>query len=610
VSTSEQRDSDPPVAIGARRIDAVTLAILSKRLEGIARKMASTLLRTGRSGVLNIARDFSCCIVTAGGDLLVTNEALPIHVLSGPDLMARVMTSFHPVLEAGDAFLNNSPYHGCSHAADHTLLVPVVDQAGVHRFTVVVKAHQADIGNSIPTTYHGSARDVYEEGALIFPCVRVQKQFETHADFLRMCAMRIRVPDQWHGDFLAMLGAARIGEKELLALAREHDWEELRAFEAEWFDYSERRMIEAIRRMPAGTRTRTSCHDPFPGTPPAGIPIKVVVSVDPLAARIQVDLRDNPDCLPCGLNLSEACARTAAMVGIFNSIEHSVPKNAGSFRRIEVLLRENCVVGIPRHPTSTSVATTNVADRVANSVQAAVADLAEGFGLAECGAVIPPAVGVISGVHPETGARFVNQVFLGMTGGAGAPSADAWVTIGHVGNAGLCYIDSVELDELRQPIHVYGRRLLRNTEGAGRHRGAPSVEVDFGPLAGDLDVGYVSDGAANPPRGVRGGLAGGNADQWRVTAHGVRERLPPCAQVTLHPGDHLISISTGGGGYGPPTERDPTAVEQDVAERWIDAERARSIYGVALSASGIVDLTETQRLRMSIRRKPSQEGKP
>jgi N-methylhydantoinase B len=597
VNFEAKQGREPQAADGRSRLDRVTVAILSKRLEGIARKMANTLLRTGRSGVLNIARDFSCCIVTAGGDLLVTNEALPIHVLSGPDIMARALKQFHPLLKAGDAFLNNSPYHGCSHAADHTLLVPVVDAAGRHRLTVVVKAHQADIGNSIPTTYHGAARDVYEEGALIFPCVRVQQNFETNADFLRMCAMRIRVPEQWHGDFLAMVGAARIGEQELLSLATELGWELLEGFEAEWFDYSERRMIEALKRIPAGTTTRESCHDPFPGTPATGIRIKVIVDVDPSAARIAVDLRDNPDCLPCGLNLSEACSRTAAMVGVFNAIDHTVPKNAGSFRRIEVRLRENCVVGIPRHPTSTSVATTNVADRVANSVQAAIADLADGFGLAECGAVIPPAVGVISGIHPATGEPFVNQVFLGMTGGAGAPSTDAWLTIGHVGNAGLCYLDSVELDEMRQPLHVYGRRLLADTEGAGRSRGAPSIEVDFGPLASELAVGYVSDGAINAPLGVRGGLVGGHADQWRVAADGSREQLPACAQVTLKPGDHLISISAGGGGYGPPQERDPAQVARDVAERWITRARAQSVYAVALAADGSVDPDGTRRLR-------------
>ena len=109
----------------APALDGVQLAILNKRLEGGCRKMANTLFRTGRSGVLNTARDFSCCIVTADNQLLASAESLPIHVLSGPDLMAAAMQEFHPLLKRGDAFLHNSPYHGCSHPADHTILVPV-----------------------------------------------------------------------------------------------------------------------------------------------------------------------------------------------------------------------------------------------------------------------------------------------------------------------------------------------------------------------------------------------------------------------------------------------------------------------------------------------------
>ena len=59
-------------------------------------------------------------------------------------------------------------YLGNTHAADHTILVPVFC-GGDHLFTASAKAHQADIGNSIPTTYHANARDVYEEGSLSFP---------------------------------------------------------------------------------------------------------------------------------------------------------------------------------------------------------------------------------------------------------------------------------------------------------------------------------------------------------------------------------------------------------------------------------------------------------
>ncbi|MBZ0226901.1 MAG: hydantoinase B/oxoprolinase family protein, partial [Bauldia sp.] len=412
------------------------MAVLTARFEGIARKMANTLHRTGRSGILTIARDFSCVILTARHELLTASDSLPIHVLRGPEIMCRTMTDNHPVLRRGDAYLHNSPYHGCTHPADHSILVPVIDDDGIHRFTVLAKGHQADCGNALPTTYMGAAKDVYGEGALIFPAVKIQSDYEHNMDLVRMCRMRIRVPDQWWGDYLATLGSARVGEREILALGREVGWEALEAYARAWFDYSEQRMIDVVGAMPKGTVTRRSRHDPFPGTPADGVEITVTVDVRPEDAMIEVDLRDNPDCMENGLNLSEGCALSAPMVGIFNSIDHTVPKNEGSFRRIKVHLRDGCAVGRPTHPTSCSVATTNLADRVANPVQCAIAELADGLGMAETGAVIPPSSGVISGVHE--GQPFVNEVYLGCTGGAGTPTTDGWLTILHVGNAGMC----------------------------------------------------------------------------------------------------------------------------------------------------------------------------
>jgi N-methylhydantoinase B len=577
--------------------DGVGLAIFSNRLQGVAKKMANTLLRAGRSGVLNIARDFSCCVVTADNRLLAAADSLPIHVLSGPDLMCAAMRQFHPALRRGDAFLHNSPYHGCSHPADHTLLVPVIDEHGTHHFTVLAKAHQADCGNSVPTTYMGTARDVYEEGALIFPAVQVQRDYRDLDDIVRMCRMRIRVPEQWWGDYLAMVGAARIGERELLALGAEVGWDALHRHTEDWFDYSEQRMIEAIRALKPGTAVRTSRHDPVPGTPPEGVEIKVRVTVDTERAMVSVDLRDNPDCLPCGLNLSEACARTAAMVGIYNSLDHRVPKNAGAHRRIEVQLREGCIVGIPRHPTSCSVATTNIADRVANPVQAAIAEICDGAGLAECGAIMPPSTAVVSGVIPGTRQPFVNQIFLGLSGGAGAPTVDAWQTIGHVGNAGLCYIDSVELDELRQPLRVYERRILTDTEGPGRHRGASSVRVIYGPIGAPIDVAYVSDGTINAARGVLGGGDGYRARQSMINRNGEESEIATCGILPLADGEKVVTETAGGGGYGPPAERDPAQVAADVREGWVSAKRARDVYRVVIGDQGEADVHATAALR-------------
>jgi len=511
------------------------------------------------------------------------------------------MKQTHPTLRRGDAFLHNSPYHGNSHAADWCVVVPVMDDAGEHRYTVLAKAHLADCGNAVPSTYVADATDVYNEGALLFPCVKVQENYVSRDDVLRMAALRIRVPELWHGDFLALLGAARIGERRLLELIDEIEQPELDRYEHDWFAYSEERMIAAIRRMPAGTIVREGRHDPVPGVPD-GVPVKVEVTVDPDEATIDVDLRDNIDCQPCGLNLTEATARTAAMMGIFTGLGASVPPNAGSFRRIRVQLRENCIVGIPRHPVSCSAATTDLSELTASLVALALGDLGEGFGLAQIGRAQPASMSVISGIDPrERGGPFVNQLILAVTGGAGGPDADGWLTILGIGAAGFLYRDSVEIDEMKYPIVVHEQRIVPDSEGAGRYRGSPGARVEFGPIEGaTLDVIYLSDGTFNASVGVRGGQPGGRASQRKRSTDGaLSDELGSYAHVRLKPGERIVGQTCGGGGYGLPHTRAVARVATDVREGWTSAERAWEVYGVRV-IDGQVDEDATAARRREL----------
>src|SRR6476469_8135950 len=240
--------------------DPVSLAVIANRMDSIVREMENTLLRSGRSAVLNQARDFSCALVTGDARLLASAEGLPVHVI-GMEFLAQAVTDLHDDIRAGDAFLHNAPYLGNTHPADHVILVPVMWE-GVHLFTCAAKAHQADCGNSQPTTYMPYARDVYEEGSLIFPAVRVQRDYRDVEDVIRMGRRRIRVPEQWYGDYLAMLGAARIAERRLKELVAKYGVDLIGEFVREWFDYSERRMINAIRQMPSGELENTAIHDP------------------------------------------------------------------------------------------------------------------------------------------------------------------------------------------------------------------------------------------------------------------------------------------------------------------------------------------------------------
>ena len=584
--------------------DPVLLAVLANRLDAIVREMTNTLLRAARSAVIAMSRDFSCCIVTGGGDLLATAEAAPVHVF-GTHLQARAMRDLHPDLAPGDAFLHNDPYLGNTHPADHTLLVPVFF-AGRHLFTAVAKAHQADIGNSLPTTYHAAAKDIYEEGALIFPCVRVQRDYRNIEDIMRICRRRIRVPDQWYGDYLAAVGAARIGERRLLALAEQYGVETLDAFVAAWFDYAERRMVQALKSLPAGRLVNTTRHDAIPGVVPDGIPLKVVLEIDPVEAMIDIDLQDNPDCLPCGLNESEACAINNAMTGVFNCLAHDIPHNAGAFRRVRVHLRENCVVGIPRFPHSCSVATTNVGDRLVNATQSAFAGIGEGWGLAEGNPALTSGCAVISGLDERRDRRpFINQIFLMGGGGPASPRSDGWINLLIPVGAGLLYRDSVELDEQKYPLLVKSIRLMQDSGGAGRQRGAPGTEVIYGPRRGTLRVLSAPDGWQTPPRGVRGGHDGTASEDDVLRADGSTMRVTGFIDVELEAGDFIRGRDCGGGGYGSPLARDPAKVLHDVRERWVSAAAAETLYGVVLrcDAAGVpteVDEAATADLRATL----------
>jgi N-methylhydantoinase B len=239
-------------------------------------------------------------------------------------------------------------------------------------------------------------------------------------------------------------------------------------------------------------------------------------------------------------------------------------------------------------------------DRTANATLRCFAEAKEGVGMAEFAYCIGAGSSVVSGKDPRTGRAFVNQLFLGFTGGAGAPAADGWLGAYCIGGAGMLMRDSVEVDELRQPIRVVQQRLVPDTEGAGRFCGAPAAMVEFGPVGCSLEVNYTADGTHNPPKGVRGGLEGAGATQEVRRTDGSVDAAPNVARLVLNDGETLIARSCGGGGYGPPLERDPEAVRRNVVDGWISRDRAATVYGVVLDASGAVDGQETKLARESL----------
>lgn len=580
----------------------VEMSVIANRLDGIVREMENTLLRAGRSAVLNMARDFSCSIITGDNRLLATAEGLPVHVI-GSDKLGEAMTSIHPDLQDGDAFLHNDPYAGNTHAADHTLMVPVFFE-GQHLFTTLAKAHQADIGNSQPTTYMPFAKDVYEEGALIFRATQVQRNREDIDDIINMCRSRIRVPGQWYGDYLAMVGAARIGERGLQELTQKYGVDRMRAFVEDWFNYSEQMMRDTIGRMEPGIATGSGTHDPVGDLLPDGVEINVSVEVLPEEGRIVVDLRNNIDCVDGGINESETCSINNSMTGVLNCLDASVPRNAGSFRCIEIKLRENCIVGIPEFPHSTSVATTNLGERLVMTTQRIIAERWPGQGQAEGSSGLGVGFAVVSGLDTR-GVKptpYINQLFLGSQGGPASPGFDGWITYGNSVTNGLMLRDSVEVDEQKYPLLVRQLRIRPDSGGAGQWRGAPGAILEYGPSDSTMAAYYVTDGCMNPPRGVGGGLNAAPSEPYVLSKQGDTGEAPLIGHVDLEPGEFIGHRLSGGGGYGNPLLRPTELVREDVLSGFVSFEAAREHYGVVfvedvLGEALRVNEDETLRLR-------------
>lgn len=580
------------------RTDPILLAVLADRMAGVVREMERSLLRTGSSGVLARELGFSCAVTTTANDLVTTTSSTPGH-LFGAQLMSESLTELHPELTEGDAYLHNDPYLGNSHPADHTVLVPVF-HSGEHMFTALAKAHQADAGTAAPVCGQVHTRDVYHDGALIFPCVRVQRDGADVDDIIRLCRARIRRPDRWYADYRGLVAAARIGEARLTELCTRHGVRVVRDFLTDWFDYSETRMAHAVERLPAGTVTGYGAHDPVDGVLPDGIPLNVTVTADPAEARITVDLRDNIDCVPAGLNESEARTLSSTVAAVFASLGPSIPANSGSFRRIRIVLRDNCIIGRPSFPHSVSAAT--LADRLTVTTERTIADGWHGFGAAEAATGLGPGYAVVTGIDRRRSRDpFTDRLHLGSLSGAATSTTDGMVT------GGPTVRDSVELVELRLPIRVEELRIRQDSEGAGHRRGAPGLTVRYGPKWDELTASYTTDGVSFPPRGAQGGGAAARTIPFRSDAQSPAGRaeeneIAPIGSLELAPGEQIGQHHAGGGGYGDPRRREPERVLADVLSGIVSVGRAAEVYGVAFSETGlrgtlVVDETATTRLR-------------
>ena len=74
----------------------------------------------------------------------------------------------------------------------------------------------------------------------------------------------------------------------------------------------------------------------------------------------------------------------------------------------------------------------------------------------------------------------------------------------------------------------------------------------------------------------------------------------PKIRAQLTPGTEVTLELPGGGGYGPPEERDPALVLEDVRNGYVSLKRARDDYRVVIDAETmLLNDAETHQLRQA-----------
>jgi N-methylhydantoinase B len=170
---------------------------------------------------------------------------------------------------------------------------------------------------------------------------------------------------------------------------------------------------------------------------------------------------------------------------------------------------------------------------------------------------------------------------------------------------------SIEVVEQQQPIIVERLEIRPDSGGAGQWEGAPSALTIY--RTRDDEVRFTANTAGRdfPPPGVAGGGSGAANHSYLQRRDGTRTELPISLDVTLEPGERLISEACGGGGFGDPLLRDPQRVCERLRAGWITEARARDTYGVVIDTSSevfYVDTKATDALRAQIRSALAEQG--
>ncbi len=575
-------------------IDPITLEVVREGLSSIVREMRVNLVRTAYSSILYEGEDFSCVLMDPDAQIVAMSRGQdhPLHIVPIAWSMKAVREKFGPAIHPGDIFLHNDPYTGGTHLNDVAMIYPLFADSRLF-LCPVVRAHWGDVGGMTAGSLSGAVTEIYQEGMRI-PPIKVYERGRPNQAALDVLFANMRVASDREGDFRAMVGTCRKAAERVEELRARYGTDTLRGCIRELLDRAERRMRQRIRELPAGEyRYETYLEGGRDRLEPLRVRARVAIAGD----SVTVDLTGSAPQTRGPTNVGPAMAPTAAFTILKAFLDPGGEINSGAFRPLTVLAPEGTLVNA-RLPAPCG-GMVEVKYAVESAVMGALAQ-------AIAGKVTGDLKGggnhcYVTGTDPRTGGTFIFYEYP--AGGTGAfDGGDGNNAVRAFTESDITTLQPVESVEQKYPLRIEGLELRRDSGGGGRWRGGLGLRREVRVLALEAQLSVLAEKNLLPPYGVSGGLSGA-PNRFVVRRDGQEIQPSPLpgkvSGFPLRTGDVVIMESAGGGGYGDPLARDPTAVARDVSDGVISSTRAETVYGVTLRDDG-VDLAATRELRARV----------
>lgn len=555
--------------------DTLTAEVLRNALMVAAEEASIVVVRSAYSTFIVEGSDASAAILDARGRLVAQSVATTLmNSMALRAALPELLKDVPPgTMSPGEVYVLNDAYRGGVHTNDLLVYRPVFAGGAPAYFTATM-IHVSDLGGLSAGGMAPLATDVFLEG-LQLPPVRLATAAGLEPAVEAILRANSRTPDKVMGDVRALVAGTAVAAARLGALIGEYGEAGLAAGIDDYLDHTETMTRAALAELPRGRFEAAYPIDDDGITPGVAHHVRVAVTVGD--GGVVVDFAGTGPQVPAAINASASQSLAAAVFAVRCFLDPALPMNDGCLRALDVRLPEGSLLNARSpHPCGGRYVPIYAA---MEAVFQALSDAVPERAIAASGILQPFSIAAVSApywIH-------LAYDFGGVGARRGLDGPDA--TGVHFG-IGRNSVPQAEPVESRCPLVVESIETIPDSGGPGRWRGGLGSRTVYRFLA-ECHVTTRGDRLRLPPPGRDGGLPGRVGGFLRRGRDGRLERLAAKVNnVRFAAGEAFVVETTGGGGIGPPGERDPGAVAADLASGRVTRRGAEEDYGVRVAADG------------------------